>query len=153
MITDAINIIITSISILVTIWFGCGRKKARNEVKKLRNYLELKKAEEFSITYREELSTYTKMITRPKWKEQIKGRDLVGNIDNCLTKFNTYLPKINAIRRKKISDNIDDAKKEFARVRNGDESARDSNLLRLNNIDRLFNEELTEQRNKYVELL
>ena len=93
------------------------------------------------------------MITRPKWKEQIKGRDLVGNIDNCLTKFNTYLPKFNDIRRKAISNNIDDAKKEFARVRNGDESARDSSLFRLNSIDRLFNDELAEQRNNYVELL
>lgn len=150
---EGISIIITSISIIVTIWFGFGRKKARVEAKKLRDYLEFKKAEEFSISFRAGLSAYTKMITRPKWKEQIKGRDLVGNIDNCLTEFNTYLPRISALRRREIIAHIDNTKKEFAHVRNGDESARDSNLLRLNNIDRLFNEELAEQRNNYIELL
>lgn len=153
MIIEIISICITSISIIVTIWFGYGRKKARDEAKKLRDYLEFKKAEEFSFSFREELSAYTKMITRPKWKEQIKGRDLVGNINNCLTIFNTYLPRISAIRRREIVANIDNTKKEFAYVRNGDESARDSNLLRLNIIDRLFNEELAEQRNNYIELL
>lgn len=151
--TEVISIIITCISILCTIKFGIGRKKACDEVKKYRDYFKFKKTEEFSIRYRDELKSYTKRITRPKWKEQIQGRDLIGDIDILLTDFNTYMPNFDSFRRKQLSNAIDEAKKEFIKVRTGDEYVRDSNLTHLNNIDRLLNEELVEQGKKFIELL
>ena len=150
---EVVSIVVTSISIGVTVWFGIEKKNAKAEVKKLREYLEFKKAEEFSLRYRETLTSYTKMANRPKWKEQIQGRDFVSEIDKSLTEFNTYLPKFGYDRRLKVISNIDEAKKDFAKVRKGDEDARDANIIRLNTIDRLFNEELAEQRQNFVELL
>ena len=150
---EVVSIVVTSISIGVTVWFGIEKKNAKAEVKKLRDYLEFKKEEEFSSKYRETLNSYTKIATRPKWKDQIQGKDIVSDIDVCLTEFNTYLPKFDLFRRQQIISNIDKAKKEFAKVRKGDEDARDSNLSLLNSIDRLFNEELAEQRKSFIELI
>lgn len=151
--TEVISCIITCISIICTIKFGIGRKKASDEVKKYRDYFKFKKTEEFSIRYRDELNSYTKRITRPKWKEQIQGRDLIGDIEILLTDFNTYMPNFDSFRRQQLSNAIDEAKKEFIKERTGDEYVRDSNLTHLNNIDRLLNEELVEQGKKFIELL
>lgn len=150
---EVVSILVTSASIIVTIWFGVGKQKAKEEVMHLREYLEFKKTEEFSLRYRETLTSYTKMANRTKWKEQMQGRDFVSDIDKSLTEFNTYLPKFGYDRRLKVISNIDEAKKEFAKVRKGDEDARDANIIRLNTIDRLFNEELAEQKQNFVELL
>lgn len=109
--------------------------------------------EEFSLKYRDGFSAYRKRVTSTKWNEVKKGRDIVGEMDGLLTEFNTFLPKIEIGKRQRISNAIDEAQKEFAKVRKGDEDARDNNLIRLNDIDRLLSEVTEAQRNNYKDII
>ena len=73
-------------------------------------------------------------------------------MDGLLIEFNTFLPKIDIEKRQRIRIAIDDAQKEFAKVRKGDEDTRDSNIILLGSIDRLLNEVIETQRNSYREI-
>lgn len=150
---EIISDIVTLISIGVTIYFGVGRNKARNEVKKLKRFLDYKKLEEFSNVYRETLNDYCRKITRPKWKETIQGKDMVGDMDSVLTEFNTHLPKMSSSSKQQLSQTIDEAIREFPKVRKGDEDYRDINLQHLKDIDRQLNEELENQRKEFTDLI
>lgn len=64
-----------------------------------------------------------------------------------------FLPRFESNRRQQLTSNIDESKKEFAKARKGDEEARDANIIRLNTINRLFNEELAEQRQNFCGII
>lgn len=148
-----VNTIVTIISILLTIYFGIGKRNAKAEVKRLKRFLDFKRMEDFSFKYRETLTSYGVKIQRVKWKETIQGKDIVGAIDGVLTEFNSHLPKMDYHNRQKLSSAIDEAKKDFIKVRKGDEDVRDANLKRLNDIDRILNDELEVQRKDFLDLM
>lgn len=59
MLVDMLNIvsvIITSISIIVTIWYAKKERKVSQELQKLRGYIDFKRMEEFSLRYRDGLN-------------------------------------------------------------------------------------------------
>lgn len=153
MLIEVISIIVTSISILVTVRALKRESRAKEEVVKLRSYLAFKKLEEFAVKYRNEYKDYSDRVERPKWKEVVQGRDIIGNMDAVLTEFNTYLPQMEYQTKQHLSQSIDDAKKEFVKVRKGDEEARDRNIQQLNRIDRILNEEIEKQRKNFIEIL
>jgi hypothetical protein len=148
-----VNTIVTVISIFLTIYFGIGKHNAKAEIKRLKRFLDFKRMEDFSFRYRETLKSYGTKIQRVKWKETIQGKDIVGSIDGVLTEFNTHLPKMDSFNRQRLSSAIDEAKKVFIKVRKGDEDARDANLKRLNDIDRILNDELERQRRDFMDLM
>ena len=148
-----VNTIVTIISILVTIYFGIGKHRAKAEVMKLRKYLDYKKLEDFAAKYRDTLREYCDKVERPKWNEKVQGKDVAGAIDSVLTEFNTYLPKMQDTTSRRLSNAIDEAKKELIKVRKGNETARDANLLHLNEIDRILNSELEIQGAKIINIL
>lgn len=153
MLIEVVSIIVTTISVIVTIVALVRESKAKAEVIKLRSFLAFKKLEEFEIKYRNEFKSYSERVERPRWKEIVQGKDIVGNLDAVLTEFNTYLPQIEYQRKLLLSHTIDEAKKEFVKVRKGDEEARDRNIQQLNSIDRILNEEIEKQRKNYMEIL
>lgn len=152
MLIEVVSIIVTSISILVTVWALIKESRSKEEVVKLRSFLAFKRLEEFAVKYRNEYKSYSDRVERPKWKEVVQGRDIVGNLDAVLTEFNTYLPQMEYHTKQSLIRSIDDAKKGFVKVRKGDEIARDINIQQLNNIDRILNAEISLQRNNFVDL-
>lgn len=150
---EVISIVVTSVSIVVTVWSIIRERRALAEVKRLRRFLDFKKMEEFSLRYRDALGSYTKRVNRPKWQDDIQGKDIVGDIEISLTEFNTYLPRFEYYRRNRLVSAIDDAKREFPKIRKGEESVRDINLRRLNSIDRELNAELDSQRGDFMDVI
>lgn len=136
-----------------TVYFGLEQRNAKKEVKHLKSYLEFQKFEKFANEYREMLKTYRTRITKPNWDIPVKGKDMVGDVSNVLTEFNSYLPKIESSMKLQLILAIDEAKDDFAKVRKGDEQARDNNLDHLDKIDRILNEELVRQSKVFADLL
>ena len=150
---EIISIVIAIVSVGVTIYFGLEQCKAKDEVKRLKSFLEYRKLEKFANDYRETLKSYRSRITRPNWDKPVKGKDLVGDISDALTGFNSYLPKMEPSMKEQLTQTIDEANREFAKVRKGDEFYRDANLKHLDDIDRLLNEELVRQSKEFTDLL
>jgi hypothetical protein len=153
MLIEVVSIIVTFISILVTVRALIKESRAKEEIVKLRSFLTFKKLEEFAIKYRDEYKSYSDRVERPKWKEVVQGKDIVGNLSAVLTDFNTYLPQMEYQTKQRLSQAIDEAWKEFAKVRKGDDDARDRSIQQLNCIDRILNEEIQRQRKNYIEIL
>lgn len=72
MLIEVVSIIVTSISILVTVWALIRESKIKAEVIKLRSFLAFKKLEEFEVKYRNEFKSYCDRVERPKWKEIVQ---------------------------------------------------------------------------------
>ncbi|MBQ9397909.1 MAG: hypothetical protein IJU08_05370 [Bacteroidales bacterium] len=153
MLIEVVSVIVTSISILVTVRALIKESRAKKEVVKLRSFLAFKKFEEFAVIFRNEYKCYSGRVERAKWKEVVQGKDIVGNMDSVLTEFNTYLPQIEYQTKQRLCQSIDEAKKEFVKVRKGDEESRDRNIQQLNRIDRMLNEEIEKQRKDFMEIL
>lgn len=150
---NIVSLIVTTISIIVTIRYAKKEHRVSEELQKLRGYIEFKRMEEFSLNYRDGLIAYRKRVTSAKWDEVKKGRDIVGEMERLLIEFNTFLPMIELEKRQRVSNAIDEAQKEFAKVRKGDEAIRDNNLIQLNRIDRLLNEVIEENKNIYKDII
>ena len=150
---NIISVIITTLSIIVTIRYAKKERKAIEELQRLHGYIDFKRMEEFSFKYRDGLTAYRKLITSAKWDEVKKGRDIVGEMEGLLVEFNTFLPMIDLEKRQCISNAIDEAQKEFAKVRKGDEVTRDNNLIRLSKIDRALNEVKEVKKNSYKDII
>lgn len=150
---NIISVIVTTLSIIVTIRYAKKEHKAIMEVQRLHGYIDFKRMEEFSFKYRDGLTAYRKRVTSAKWDEVKKGRDIVGEMEGLLIEFNTFLPMIELERRRQISNVIDEAQKEFAKIRKGDEASRDTNLIQLNKIDRLLNEVIEVKKNCYKDII
>lgn len=153
MLIEVVSVIVTSISILVTVRALIKESRAKKEVVKLRSFLAFKKLEEFAVKFRNEYKCYSGRVERAKWKEVVQGKDIVGNMDSVLTEFYTYLPQIEYQTKQRLCQSIDEAKKEFVKVRKGDEESRDRNIQQLNRIDRMLNEEIEKQRKDFMEIL
>ena len=136
-----------------TIYFGLEQHKAKDEVKRLKSFLEYRKLEKFANDYRETLKSYRSRITRPNWDKPVKGKELVGDISDALTGFNSYLPKMDEFIKQQLIHAIEEAKKDFTKVRKGEEQYRDSNLEHLDKVDLLLNEELVRQSEEFADLL
>ena len=117
MLIEVVSVIVTSISILVTVRALIKESRAKKEVVKLRSFLAFKKFEEFAVIFRNEYKCYSGRVERAKWKEVVQGKDIVGNMDSVLTEFNTYLPQIEYQTKQRLCQSIDEAKKEFVKVR------------------------------------
>lgn len=109
--------------------------------------------EDFAFKYRSEYKSYCDRVKRPKWKDVIQGRDIVGNLDVVLTEFNSFLPQMEFQTKYRLGQLIDEAKKEFVKVRKGDEEVRDRNVQHLNDIDRIIQEEIENQRESFLDVL
>lgn len=149
---NIISLVITTISIIVTIRYAKKERKVSEELQRLRGYIDFKRMEEFSLKFRDGLTAYRKRVTSARWNEVKKGRDIVGEMEGILIEFNTYLPMIDLEKRQRISNAIDDAQKEFAKVRKGDETTRDNNLIQLSKIDRSLNEVIEVKKNSYKDI-
>lgn len=150
---EIISIAFGAISVGFSIYFAAGKHKAKNEVKQLKRFLDYKKLEEFAVEYRKALKDYSRRVLRPKWNETIQGKDIIGGINDVLTRFNTHLPKMDSFLKQQLTEAIDEAKKDFSKVRKGDDYYRDISLQHLEKIDRLLNEEKTRQSQDFLDLL